>query len=241
MEPVAIELEDVYAAYAGADRPAIRGVSFSLSAGELGLILGPNGAGKTTVLEVILGLLPYQAGSVRVLGEEVRRAGRRLRLSLAYLPQSLVFPPDTPYLTRDVVMMGRYGRYRPWQRLPRSERQAALSALAALGLSGKAVWPIGRLSGGEQRKALLARALAKGARVLLLDEPFASLDQAVRRELAAEVVKLRDAGLAILAVLHEDVLFTQADRAFLMREGGLAPLPEVPAGGREVWALICGG
>jgi len=237
----AIELAGVYAAYAGADRPAIRGISFSLGAGSLGLIVGPNGAGKTTILEVILGLLPYQAGSVKVLGKEVRACGRELRLRLGYLPQNLFFPPDTPYLTRDVVLMGRYGRYRPWQRIPRKERELALDALAAFKLAGKAGWPIGHLSGGEQRKALLARALAKRAEVLLRDEPCSSLDPAARKELAAAVLKLREGGLTILAVLHEEALLPQADRVFLVREGRLSPLSSPPQSSQEVWQLICGG
>lgn len=239
----AIELEGVSAGYAGADRPAIAGVTFSLDQGELGVIMGPNGAGKTTVLEVILGLLPYQAGSARVFGEEVKGAGPRLRRRLAYLPQDLFFPPDTPYLTRDVVLMGRYGLHRPWRRLPRGEKELARSALRAFGLADKAGWPIGHLSGGQQRKALLARAFIKGAKVLLLDEPFASLDPESREDLARAVLRLRDQGMTILAVLHEDVLLSQADRAFLMRGGHLEELPQVPRRIHDVLveeALPCG-
>ncbi len=239
----AIELVGVAAGYAGADRPAISGVSFSLGQGELGVLVGPNGAGKTTVLEVILGLLPYQSGSVRVLGEEVREAGTRLRRRLAYLPQDLFFSPDTPYLTQDVVMMGRFGLYRPWRRLPRKERELAQGALAGFGLADKAGWPIGHLSGGQQRKALLARAFAKGAQVLLLDEPFASLDPEAREDLARAVLRLREQGMTVLAVLHEDVLLAQADRAFLVREGRLEELPGVPRRIHDLWeqALPCGG
>ena len=139
----AIELKEVSAAYAGADRPAISGVSLTLKRGELGVMVGPNGAGKTTILEVILGLLAYQAGSVKVLGEEVREAGAQLRRRLAYLPQDLFFPPDTPYLTRDVVVMGRFGLYRPWRRLPRQEKELALSALATFGLPTGRAGPSG--------------------------------------------------------------------------------------------------
>lgn len=242
MGGVAVQLSGVTAGYAGADRPAIFGVTLSLGEGELGVLVGPNGAGKTTVLEVILGLLPYQAGSVRVLGEEVREAGSRLRRRLAYLPQDLFFPPDTPYLARDVVMMGRFGMYRPWRRLPKGERELADSALRALGLEGRGGWPIGHLSGGQQRKVLLARAFAKGAKVLLLDEPFSSLDPRSREDLAQAILKLRHQGMTVLAVLHEDVLLSQADRAFLMRDGRLEELREVPCRIHDLWgeALPCG-
>ena len=238
----AIELKEVSAAYVGADRPAISGVSLTLKRGELGVMVGPNGAGKTTILEVILGLLAYQAGSVKVLGEEVREAGAQLRRRLAYLPQDLFFSPDTPYLTRDVVVMGRFGLYRPWRRLPRQEKELALSALATFGLADRAGWPIGHLSGGQQRKALLARAFAKGSEILLLDEPFASLDPESREDLARAVLALRDRGMTVLAVLHEDVLFSQADRSFLVSAGRLKELPEVPRRIHDLWgeALRCG-
>ncbi|MCR4391667.1 MAG: metal ABC transporter ATP-binding protein [Candidatus Acetothermia bacterium] len=238
----ALELRDVAAAYAGADRPAIIGVSLTLGQGELGVVVGPNGAGKTTLLEVILGLLPYQAGSVRVFGAEVRAAGPALRRRVAYLPQDLVFPPDTPYLTRDVVMMGRFGRLRPWQRLPRRDQERAREALTAFGLADKAGWPIGHLSGGQQRKALLARAFAKEAALLLLDEPFSSLDPAARADLAQAILALRGEGMTVLAVLHEDVLLSEADRAFLMREGKLSELSSLPFCLEELWErpLPCG-
>jgi len=213
-----------------------------LGQGELGVMVGPNGAGKTTVLEVILGLLPYQAGSVEVLGEEVREKGAQLRRRIAYLPQDLFFPPDTPYLTQDVVLMGRFGLLRPWQRLPRKDRELADQALAAFGLADRAGWPIGHLSGGQQRKALLARAFAKGAELLLLDEPFSSLDPEARADLAQAVLRLRDQGMAVLAVLHEDTLLAQTDRAFLMADGRLRELSAVPKGIAELWeqALACG-
>ncbi len=242
MGALALKLTDVAAAYAGADRPAIAEVSLTLGKGELGVVVGPNGAGKTTLLEVILGLLPYQAGSVRALGEEVRGAGPALRRRIAYLPQDLFFPPDTPYLTRDVVLMGRFGLLRPWQRLPRRDQELAREALAAFGLADRAGWPIGHLSGGQQRKALLARAFAKGAELLLLDEPFSSLDPAARADLAQAVLRLREQGMTVLAVLHEDALLSEADRAFLMREGRLTELTSIPGRIQDLWEspLPCG-
>ncbi|MGC9529080.1 MAG: metal ABC transporter ATP-binding protein [Candidatus Bipolaricaulaceae bacterium] len=224
----AVELRGVWAAYAGADRPAVRDVSLRLDLGDLAVVVGPNGAGKTTLLEVILGLLPYQKGSVQVAGREVRTDGAAVRRRTAYLPQDLFFPPDTPYLTRDVVLMGRFGFCRPWQRLSRQDRARAQSALEAFGLADRAGWPIGRLSGGQQRKALLARAFAKEANLLLLDEPFSSLDPAARADLAGSVLRLRQQEMTVLAVLHEDVLLSRADRAFLVRGGRLSELASPP-------------
>ncbi len=225
MGDLAVELEGVSAAYLGADRPALHGVSLRVGRGEFAALVGPNGAGKTTILEVILGLLPYQAGSVRVFGEEVRRAGRRLRLRMAYLPQALTFPPDTPFLARDVVLMGRFGRYRPWQRLPRADLAACEAALEEMGLSHKAGWPVGHLSGGEQRRLLLARALAKGAELFLLDEPLSSLDPEARADLAKRILALRARGITVLSVFHEEDLLGEVDRAFLVRGGRVSEIP----------------
>lgn len=215
----AVELENVTAAYLGADRPALHGVSLRVGRGEFAALVGPNGAGKTTILEVILGLLPYQGGTVRVLGQEVNRAGRRLRLRVAYLPQALTFPPDTPFIARDVVLMGRFGRYRPWRRLPREDIAACEEALEEMGLSHKARWPVGHLSGGEQRRLLLARALAKGAELFLLDEPLSSLDPGARTDLAERIRGLRTRAITVLAVFHEEDLLEEVDRAFLVRGG----------------------
>ncbi len=228
-------MREVTAAYAGADRPAIRDVTLTLAEGEFAALVGPNGAGKTTILEVILGLLPYQGGTVRVFGEEVSRTGRRLRLRMAYLPQALFFPPDTPFLARDVVLMGRFGRHRPWERFPRREVDIALSALEEMGLTHKVGWPVGHLSGGEQRRLLLARALAKGAQLLLLDEPLSSLDPEARVDLARRIFSLRVRGKTVLAVFHEEDLLGAVDRAFLVRGGRVS---EVAAPVRDLTKLI---
>lgn len=241
MGKLAVELEGVWAGYPGGRGAALRGASLCLGRGELGVLVGPNGAGKTTVLEVILGFLPYQ-GQARAFGEEVRENARELRLRIGYLPQELFFPPDTPCRAVDLVVMGRFGRYRPWQRLPKGERERALGALERFGLAARADWPVGHLSGGQQRKALLARAFAKGAELLLLDEPFASLDPEARMDLARAILGLREEGLTLLAVVHEDDLLAEAERAFLVREGRIQPLPVPCPSLRRLWAEVraCG-
>lgn len=234
-----LELSEVWAAYPGGRGAALRGASLRLFPGELGLLLGPNGAGKTTILEVLLGFVPYRGGA-RAFGLEVRRHLGEIRRRLAYMPQALFFPPDTPCLAVELVAMGRFGLFWPWQRLPREERERALTALAHLGLAGKADWPLGHLSGGEQRKVLLARALAKGAEALLLDEPFASLDPEARQDLAQAILRLRDEGLTILAVVHEEELFSRADRAWFVREGRTHPISPPLRSLGEIWASLCG-
>ncbi len=239
MEPV-LELEGVWAAYPGGRGAALRGASLSLSPGELGLLVGPNGAGKTTVLEVFLGFVPYR-GQARAFGLEVRDYRAEVRRRIGYLPQELFFPADAPCRTVDLVRMGRFGHFRPWQRLPREERARALAALERFGLADRADWPIGHLSGGQQRKALLARAMAKGAELLFLDEPFASLDPQARLDLAQAVLGLRAEGLTVLAVVHEEELLSRADRTFLVQGGRTRPLPP-RVRLAEIWAEVqaCG-
>lgn len=238
MGPV-LELEEVWAAYPGGRGAALRGASLRLLPGELGLLLGPNGAGKTTILEVLLGFLPYR-GKAQVLGQEVRHHLRQIRRKLGYLPQALFFPADTPCRTLDLVLMGRFGFYRPWQKFPRTEVERAFSALSQLGLAEKADWPVGQLSGGQQRKALLARALVKGAEILLLDEPFASLDPEARADLAKAILQLRAQGLTILAVVHEEDILSQADRAWFVRDGKTTELCRPFGRLEEIWLSLCG-
>lgn len=238
MDPI-LELSQVWAAYPGGRGAALRGASLRLFPGELGLLLGPNGAGKTTILEVFLGFLPYR-GQVRVDGREVRPHFQEIRRKLGYLPQALFFPPDTPCRTLDLVLMGRFGFFRPWRRLPRLEVERARSALVRVGLADRADWPVGHLSGGQQRKALLARALAKGAEILLLDEPFSSLDPEARADLARTVLRLRDQGLSVLAVVHEEEILSRADRAWLVREGKTVELSPPFGNLAELWLSLCG-
>lgn len=238
MDPI-LELSQVWAAYPGGRGAALRGASLRLFPSELGLLLGPNGAGKTTILEVFLGFLPYR-GKARVEGLEVSQHRREIRKKLGYLPQALFFPPDTPCHTLDLVLMGRFGLFRPWQRFPRTELDRAFSALARLGLAEKADWPVGQLSGGQQRKALLARALVKGAKILLLDEPFASLDPEARADLAQSILKLRAEGMTVLAVIHEEEILSHADRAWFVREGTTQEISRPFDRLSEIWLSLCG-
>lgn len=238
MDPI-LELSRVWAAYPGGRGAALRGASLCLFPGELGLLLGPNGAGKTTILEVFLGFLPYR-GQAKVAGWEVRAHVREIRGKLGYLPQALFFPPDTPCRALDLVLMGRFGLFRPWRRLPRREVERARSALARVGLAERADWPVGHLSGGQQRKALLARALAKGAEILLLDEPFSSLDPEARADLARTVLQLRNQGLTVLSVVHEEEVLSRSDRAWLVREGKTQELSRPFGNLAELWFSLCG-
>ena len=230
MEDRAIVLEGVATTYEGERTATLRGIALEVDRGEHVAIVGPNGAGKTTLLEVIDGLLPVTEGTVQVLGEAMGLRSHRLRRRIGYLPQDLAFPSDTPFLAADVVLMGRFGQIGPLRFPGEEDRAAAVEAIDSVGIRGIVRRPIGRLSGGQQRKVLLAHLLARGPELLLLDEPTANLDPAAKEEIARLVLQLhRDRRLTTLVVSHEPSPLLEADRVLCM-EGGRIARDERPGG-----------
>ncbi len=219
-----VSLIGVRATYEGERHATLAGVTLSVAPREQLAITGPNGAGKTTILEVINGLLPVASGTVRTLGQEVTLASHRLRARIAYVPQNLFFPTDTPFLVRDVVLTARFGREKAWRLSSAEERRRVDRSLAAVGISDLGGRPVGRLSGGQQRKTLLARALAQEAKLLLLDEPTANLDPEAKQEVADLVALVRrELGAAAVVVSHETgPLLDASDRAVAVDSGRVA-------------------
>ncbi len=219
-DPV-IELRDVATVYEGERLPAIQDINLRIEKGELVALIGPNGVGKTTLLETINGLLENTAGEVRVFGLEVRRHGSLIRRRIGYIPQEIAFDALTPFLVRDVVLMGRFGRIRLARRPSAVDHQAVERALELVGIAELTHRPIGKLSGGQQQKVMLARALAKEPELLLLDEPFANLDFVAREEISSIIARLHgELELTTLIVLHDlESLPTGCQRVILMRAG----------------------
>jgi ABC-type Mn2+/Zn2+ transport system ATPase subunit len=221
MDDSVVSLTDVRAVYEGERHATLGGLSLSVLRGEQVAITGPNGAGKTTILEVINGLLPITSGSVCVLGQPVTSGSHRLRSEIAYVPQNLFFDPETPFIVRDVVLAARFGRIGRWRLPGARDRDIAHAALTAIGISAWAGRPVGRLSGGQQRKVLLARALAQEARLLLLDEPTANLDPDAKEEVAELVGQVRaELAATSIVVSHESgPLMTASDRVVAIDAG----------------------
>jgi manganese/zinc/iron transport system ATP- binding protein len=192
----AFSVEAVTVAYQG--RPALWDVTWSAGPG-LNAIVGPNGAGKSTLLKAALGLVPAVAGTARFFGRPLAE----LRERVAYLPQRASVDWDFPASVLDVVAMARLNRMRWFGRLPRDERERAMAALAEVGLAELAERPIGALSGGQQQRVFLARALAQGADLYLMDEPFAAVDAATEVEIVGVLRRLAAAGRTIVAVHHD--------------------------------------
>jgi zinc/manganese transport system ATP-binding protein len=175
-EALALEVEDLWVRLGGHE--ILRGVSFSVAAGSLTGLIGENGAGKTTLLRAVLGLLPISSGEVRVARGHL---GRR---SIGYVPQKVVLDPDLPVRARDLVELGADGRRLGIPMRSNAKRAFVDQLLQAVDASHLADARVGALSGGEQQRVLIAHALASQPRLLLLDEPLASLDPRSTQETA---------------------------------------------------------
>ncbi len=180
---------------------ALRDVTFSLPEGQAMAIVGRNGAGKSTLLKSLAGLIPNASGTVTWDGQPL---GKRLkRKLLAYLPQREEIDWSFPITVRGLVDMGLYPQIGAFRRFSRSHREATESAIAKMGLKGLEQRRIAELSGGQQQRAFLARAIAGGARILLLDEPFAGLDTEASRNLSQLIRSLTGEGAMVLASHHD--------------------------------------
>ncbi len=191
----ALLVEDLWAGYDG--HIALESVSFVIEEGCLAGLVGPNGSGKSTLLRAILGLHRPWRGLVLVFG---RPADRR---QMGYMPQVEVADWAMPITALDVALMGRYGRLGLLRRPGRRDREKAMEALDRVGMAHKARCRLQELSGGEQRRVLIARALAQEARLLLLDEPFAGLDAPAQHELLHLFQGLRGEGRTLLVATHD--------------------------------------
>jgi ABC-type Mn2+/Zn2+ transport system ATPase subunit len=189
MTNAAITVEGLAAAYDG--RPVIEQVSFTVDPGTRIGVLGPNGGGKTTLFRVLLGELGPLRGSLEV------------RASCGYVPQTERSRLDYPVSALDVALMGTLTRVAWWRRTGRSERGRALEALAAVGLEDLAGEQFGRLSGGQRQRVLVARALVQEAQVLLLDEPFAGVDERNVEALMGLIDRLAADGRSVLIATHD--------------------------------------
>jgi zinc transport system ATP-binding protein len=191
-----LEIRDVW--LSRRDQTVLEAVTLVVESRDYLALLGPNGGGKTTLLQVILGLLEPDRGSVRVFGEEPRRARSRI----GYVPQRAGFDLDFPVRVLDLVLMGRLGRRGLLRPFRAEDRSAARAALDRLEMGALAERPIGTLSGGELQRALIARALAVEPRLLLLDEPTASLDERIGRSIW-DLLEELSRELTIVLVSHD--------------------------------------
>jgi len=220
----AVALHDAGVQIAG--RTIWSGVEVTVGQGEFVAVLGPNGVGKSTLIKVLLGLLSLSAGTVEVLGRRPTAA----RVEVGYLPQRRSFDPGLRIRGIDLVRLGldgdRWGMPFPVGR-KRQRRAADARVAEVLELvdgSGYARRPVGEMSGGEQQRILIAQALVRRPRVLLLDEPLDSLDLPNQAAVAALVARVcREHGVTVLLVAHDvNPILGYLDGVIYLGHGGAA-------------------
>ena len=208
-----IEVENLTVSYG--PKPALLDVSLSINKGLLVGVIGPNGSGKSTLIKAILGFVKRDVGSVRILGIPTEKA----KGLVAYVPQRGAVDWDFPIRVKEVAMMGRYGNI-PWYREPsEADQQAVDQALEMVRMREFSDRQIGQLSGGQQQRVFMARALAQGSEILLLDEPFAGVDAATERAILEVLERAKAAGRTLVVVHHD--LATAAeyfDRLILIKQ-----------------------
>ncbi len=206
-------------------RPVLRDITLSVCPGEMLALIGPNGAGKSTLIRAASGVLRPARGCVTIDGRDVHRWPPEVRARwIAVVPQAVHLPEA--FITLDTVLMGRTP-YLGWLgRESEADRAIALAAMQRTCTADLAERRIGELSGGEQQRVLIARALAQSAPILLMDEPTAHLDLRHQVGILSLVRDLADGeNLAVLVALHDLNLAARfADRAALLVDGELRAL-----------------
>lgn len=219
--PVTLELLGVRFGYGS--EPILDGVDLSLSSGQFVVLAGPNGSGKSTILRLCAGLLTPQSGRVSVLGGSPTDPAIRRRIG--YVPQGLRPPGTVPVSVREVVGAGLVparGLLRP---LGRQDWARVTEALDAVGMADLASECLFELSGGEQQRTMLARALVGDPDLILLDEPTTGIDQRFRPVMAGELRGRADRGATVVVVTHDPEDFHHVvDRIVLLGEGPLREL-----------------
>lgn len=194
-----LKLDHLYTTYDGKD--VLCDINLEIFRGEMIGICGPNGSGKTTLLKSILGLVEPTQGSIQFMGQPISKESI---LKIGYMPQLQSLPPEFPARVKDVVMMGRFGRIGLFKRPNQEDRTRVQEILEETDLLHLADRPIGKLSGGQLQRVMLAQALAREPELILLDEPTSALDIRMTIKFMEILKNLNQKyGLTIIAVHHD--------------------------------------
>ncbi|MDD4873924.1 MAG: ABC transporter ATP-binding protein [Dehalococcoidales bacterium] len=195
-EKEVVKFENVWAYYNS--HPALQDINFAIYDRDFLGIIGPNGGGKTTLLKIILGLLKPRHGKVIVLGKEPREG----RPQIGYVPQKSFFDKNFPINVWQVTLMGRYSHTGLFRRYSMEDKKLAEQSLERVGMMEYRDRQIGELSGGQQKRVFIARALSSNPKILLLDEPMESVDPKVQGEIYG-LLKEFQKEMTIVLVSHD--------------------------------------
>jgi len=196
---MAIDIRNVSVRYH--EKTVLRDATAAVPAGSICGLVGMNGAGKSTLFKAIMNAVPLLKGSVRLNGMTVKAAQKKG--VVAYVPQTEAVDWNFPVSVRDVVMMGRYGFMNIFRLSSVKDKEAVEEALKRVHLQDFADRQVGQLSGGQRKRVFVARALAQGASILLLDEPFAGVDAKTEASLVELLRELQKQGVTTLIAAHD--------------------------------------
>ena len=216
-----IQLKNIQTIYEGEKIPVIKNINLSIKQHEFVCVIGPNGAGKTTLLETINGILDYTGGKGYVFGHEIKKHKQLIRKETGYVLQNFEIDSKAPFLCKDVVMLGRSGKIGVFRLPTKKDWEKVWYSMSLVGMIDYAKRPIGKLSGGEFQKILLARALAQQPNLLLLDEPFSNLDITSKSQIETLINRLYEKyKLTIIMVSHDlNYIPTKCNRIIIIDRG----------------------
>jgi iron complex transport system ATP-binding protein len=223
MRPAALVVRDLNLSYG--ERAVLNGVSFSVCEGEFFIIIGPNGSGKTTLVKAVSGGVRPRKGEVTLMDRPLRNySGKALARNIAVVPQAP--PPDIPFTAAEVVLMGRSPHLSMFGLERRKDLEIAEQAMAFTNVAHLADRKLDELSAGERQRVLIARAICQQPRIMVLDEPTASLDPAHQVHIMDLLEKLgSDEGITVIMVSHDlNLAAMYADRLLLMKQGNVVSL-----------------
>jgi manganese transport system ATP-binding protein len=222
MKAVAIDIQDVSVKYH--QKTVLHGATAQIPTGAICGLVGMNGAGKSTLFKAIMNAVPLSTGKVFLAGMPVRQAQKTG--VVAYVPQTEAIDWNFPVSVEDVVMMGRYGFMNPLRIPTTTDRELVATALKRVHLSDYANRQVGQLSGGQRKRVFVARALAQGATILLLDEPFAGVDAKTEHSLVALLKELQSQGVTTLIAAHDlNTIGSYCDHIILLKQTVVAAGP----------------
>lgn len=174
-------------------------INFSISPGNIVGVVGPNGAGKTTLIKSLIGVVKPLSGKISFFGDKLSK----IKKQIAYLPQKEAIDWDFPITVFDVVLMGKYGGIKWYQRIQEEDKKAARQALDKVGLLSFAHRQINELSGGQKQRLFFARALVQNAKIYFMDEPFQGIDLTTEKVLITLLQEMKEEGKTIFIVHHD--------------------------------------